>query len=38
MVGRAAIPFALPDPEGRLYRLTDYAGVWLLLVFLRHLG
>jgi peroxiredoxin len=36
--GRPAIPFELPDAEGRTYRLSDYRGHWLLLVFHRHLG
>ena len=38
MVGRAAVPFALPDIEGHVHHLHDYAGRWLLLVFHRHLG
>lgn len=37
-IGRPAIPFALPDAEGRTHRLADYKGRWLLLVFHRHLG
>ena len=37
-VGGPAVPFALPDAEGRLHRLEDYRGHWLLLVFHRHLG
>ena len=37
-VGGPAVPFALPDEEGRLHRLEDYRGHWLLLVFHRHLG
>jgi peroxiredoxin len=36
--GRPAIPFELPDAEGRTHRLGDYRGHWLLLVFHRHLG
>ena len=35
---RQAAPFALPDVEGRVHRLEDYRGRWLLLVFHRHLG
>jgi len=31
--GEAAPAFALPDGEGRLHRLTDYRGRWLLLYF-----
>lgn len=37
-VGDLAVPFALPDAEGRLHHLEDYSGHWLLLVFHRHLG
>jgi len=37
-VGRPAPPFALPDTGGRLHRLEDARGSWLLLVFHRHLG
>jgi hypothetical protein len=37
-VGEAAAPFALTDTAGRLHRLDDYGGHWLLLVFHRHLG
>jgi peroxiredoxin len=36
--GKPAIPFELPDADGRLHRLADYQGHWLLLVFHRHLG
>ena len=36
MVGQPAVPFALPDSEGRIRRLEDYRGVWLLMVFHRH--
>lgn len=36
--GRPAIPFALPDSDGRTHHLADYEGLWLLLVFHRHLG
>jgi peroxiredoxin len=38
LIGRPAVPFALSDTFGRLHRLEDYAGSWLLLVFHRHLG
>ena len=37
-IGRPAIPFELPDAEGRIHRLADYEDQWLLLVFHRHLG
>ena len=37
-VNLPAVPFALQDPSGRIYRLADFAGSWLLLVFHRHLG
>lgn len=36
--GHSALPFTLPDTEGNMHGLEDYAGHWLLLVFLRHLG
>lgn len=38
LLNQPAIPFRLPDVSGRIHRLTDYAGSWLLLVFHRHLG
>lgn len=38
LTGRPAIPFALPDTQGRIHRLEDYKGSWLLMVFHRHLG
>lgn len=38
LVGQPAVPFALPDAEGRIRRLEDYRGGWLLIVFHRHLG
>ena len=37
LVGRPAVPFALPDADGREHCLEDYRGRWLLLVFHRHL-
>ncbi len=37
-VGQPAVPFALEDAEGRVHRLEDFRGRWLLLVFHRHLG
>jgi len=36
--GKPAIPFELPDADGRIHHLSDYQGHWLLLVFHRHLG
>jgi peroxiredoxin len=36
-VGRPAAPFELPDADGRLHRLDEYRGRWLLLVMHRHL-
>lgn len=36
--GTAAVPFALADLDGKINRLEDYAGRWLLLVFHRHLA
>jgi peroxiredoxin len=38
LTGQPAIPFALPDLDGRIHRLADYTQGWLLLVFHRHLG
>ena len=38
LVGQRAVPFALQDSDGRIHRLDDYDGSWLLLVFHRHLG
>ena len=35
--GGPAADFHLPDTDGREHRLADYRGVWLLLVFHRHL-
>jgi peroxiredoxin len=35
--GRDAPPLELADTTGRLHRLVDYRGRWLLLVFHRHL-
>ncbi len=37
-IGQPAAPFSLPDAEGRVHRLEDYRGRWLLLVFHRHLS
>jgi len=36
--GSPAVDFELQDADGRVHRLADYAGDWLLLVFHRHLG
>lgn len=36
--GKPAVPFEMPDAEGRIHRLADYRGHALLLVFHRHLG
>jgi peroxiredoxin len=33
-----AANFSLPDTNGVIHRLADYAGQWLLLVFHRHLA
>lgn len=38
LTGKPAVPFHLPDSGGRLHRLEDYRGRWLLMVFHRHLG
>jgi peroxiredoxin Q/BCP len=32
-VGQPAPPFALPDQNGRIHQLTDYAGKWLVVYF-----
>ncbi len=37
LTGRPAVPFALRDAYDREYRLEDYRGRWLLLMFHRHL-
>ncbi len=37
-VGSPAIDFELPDADGVIHRLAQYAGSWLLVVFHRHLG
>ena len=38
LTGNPAVPFQLPDSLIREYRLADFLGHWLLLVFHRHLG
>ncbi len=38
LTGKPAVPFRLLDSDGRLHRLEDYRGGWLLMVFHRHLG
>jgi peroxiredoxin len=38
MTGQPAVPFELPDVAGKLHRLQDYSGKWLLLMFHRHLA
>ena len=37
LVGRPAAPFELPDADGRMHKLGEYRGRWLLLVMHRHL-
>lgn len=37
LTGHPALPFQLPDSEGKVHHLADYKGSWLLLVFQRHL-
>ena len=37
-IGLPAVDFCLRDANGIEYRLADYAGKWLLMVFHRHLG
>lgn len=36
--GKPAVRFELPDLQGRIHRLEQYTGRWLLLMFHRHLG
>jgi peroxiredoxin len=38
LAGQPAAPFILADAEEKTYRLHDYRGSWLLMVFHRHLG
>ncbi|MFT5299920.1 MAG: hypothetical protein ACI814_000693 [Mariniblastus sp.] len=38
LIGQPAAPFDLVDTDGAHYRLEDFSGQWLLLVFHRHLG
>lgn len=38
LISQPAIPFELPDSEGNVQKLDDFAGHWLLLVFHRHLS
>ena len=37
-IGRPAADFELRDSSGKVHRLGDYQGRWLLLVFHRHLA
>lgn len=32
-VGQAAPDFSLPDQDGKLHKLSDYSGKWLVLYF-----
>lgn len=38
LIGREAPALALEDTTGRLHRLAESRGRWVLLVFHRHLG
>lgn len=38
MTGEKAVPFILKGVDEKSYRLEEFAGAWLLLVFNRHLG
>jgi peroxiredoxin len=38
MVGKPAVDFDLQDVQGKSWRLKDFRGHWLLLVFHRHLA
>jgi hypothetical protein len=37
-IERPAIPFHLQEAKGRFYKIDDFIGRWLLMVFHRHLG
>ena len=37
LVGKRAPDFELLDSEGKMHRLDQYLGRWLLMVFHRHL-
>ena len=36
--GKKALPFELKSHDGETFRLDDFRGRWLLMVFHRHLG
>jgi peroxiredoxin len=38
ILGKPAVPFALEDVDGNVFRQQDFRGHWLLLVFHRHLA
>lgn len=38
LVNQPAVPFELQGACGKTFRLADYNGFWLFMVFLRHLG
>lgn len=38
LTGGPAYDFSLPDTSGRMHRLADFRGSWLLMMFHRHLG
>jgi len=38
LINQPAVPFTLQDATGKMHRLSDYSGFWLLMVFHRHLG
>lgn len=38
LTNQTALPFSLSGSDGRNYRLDDFKGHWLLMVFHRHLG
>jgi peroxiredoxin len=38
LTDRPAVSFRLQDVDGREHTLSDYRGLWLLMVFHRHLG
>jgi peroxiredoxin len=38
LFGMNAVAFELQDAKGRVHRLNDYRGGWLLMVFHRHLA
>ena len=38
LTGKAAINFSIMDSNGTRHTQKEYKGIWLLMVFHRHLG